>query len=375
MAEDWVLVSSDVVSDPTSAPDYLAEIGSYIDSIADPLWPINKKIHDNPELGYKEYIAHEALTSFLKTQKGWKVTPSAYGMETAFVAVFDSGKKGPVVSFNAEMGGGGKIKLIEAGAYKSHGCDINLISHPGITSDSAVMRTAAYRSFKVEYFGREAHAAACPWLGINALDGLITAYTALSVLRQQTQPGDVLQGNITHGGVRPNIIHAYAAGDFVVRADTRARCDALFARAARCFEAGALSSGARLVVTPTGAYADHVPSRTLARHYRAHFNRLGGAIPAPDIDEVNGRTMASTDQGDVSYALPSLSAGFWIRPGEQGNGPHSPDFAGAAGTKEAFGLSLRVGKGLAATAVDFLTKKGLVEEAWKEFHKEVKAKR
>ncbi|EOD47275.1 putative peptidase m20 protein [Neofusicoccum parvum UCRNP2] len=375
MAEDWVLVSSDVVSDPTSAPDYLAEIGSYIDSIADPLWPINKKIHDNPELGYKEYIAHEALTSFLKTQKGWKVTPSAYGMETAFVAVFDSGKKGPVVSFNAEMGGGGKIKLIEAGAYKSHGCDINLISHPGITSDSAVMRTAAYRSFKVEYFGREAHAAACPWLGINALDGLITAYTALSVLRQQTQPGDVLQGNITHGGVRPNIIHAYAAGDFVVRADTRARCDALFARAARCFEAGALSSGAKLVVTDTGAYADHVPSRTLARHYRAHFNRLGGAIPAPDIDEVNGRTMASTDQGDVSYALPSLSAGFWIRPGEQGNGPHSPDFAGAAGTKEAFGLSLRVGKGLAATAVDFLTKKGLVEEAWKEFHKEVKAKR
>ncbi|GME42252.1 Peptidase m20 [Neofusicoccum parvum] len=423
MAEDWVLVSSDVVSDPTSAPDYLAEIGSYIDSIADPLWPINKKIHDNPELGYKEYIAHEALTSFLKAQKGWKVTPSAYGMETAFVAVFDSGKKGPVVSFNAEMdalegighacghnliamaslsgalaaaetmrkhdlsgkvvlfgtpaeeGGGGKIKLIEAGAYKSHGCDINLISHPGITSDSAVMRTAAYRSFKVEYFGREAHAAACPWLGINALDGLITAYTALSVLRQQTQPGDVLQGNITHGGVRPNIIHAYAAGDFVVRADTRARCDALFARAARCFEAGALSSGAKLVVTDTGAYADHVPSRTLARHYRAHFNRLGGAIPAPDIDEVNGRTMASTDQGDVSYALPSLSAGFWIRPGEQGNGPHSPDFAGAAGTKEAFGLSLRVGKGLAATAVDFLTKKGLVEEAWKEFHKEVKAKR
>lgn len=105
MADDWVLVSADVAADAaSSSPDYLGEIGNYIDNKADTLWPINKKIHDNPELGYKEYIAHETLTSFLKTQKGWQVTPSAYGMETAFVAVFDSGKKGPVVSFNAEMG-------------------------------------------------------------------------------------------------------------------------------------------------------------------------------------------------------------------------------------------------------------------------------
>lgn len=271
-------------------------------------------------------------------------------------------------------GGGGKIKLIEAGAYTQHGCDINLISHPGITRDGALMRTAAYRAFKVEYFGREAHAAACPWLGINALDGLITAYNALSVLRQQTQPGDVIQGHITHGGLRPNIIHAYAAGEFVVRADTKKARDELFERARRCFEAGALSSGARLVMTDAGAYADHVPSRTLARFYRSHFNRLGGDIAAPEVDEVYGRTMASTDQGDVSYVLPSLSAGFWIRPGKQGNGPHSPDFEGAAGTREAFELSLRVGKGLAATAVDFLTTKGLVEEAWREFNKEIKGK-
>jgi hypothetical protein len=42
------------------------------------------------------------LTTFLRAQKQWQVTPSAYGIETAFVAVFDSGRAGPVVSFNAE---------------------------------------------------------------------------------------------------------------------------------------------------------------------------------------------------------------------------------------------------------------------------------
>lgn len=74
------------------------------DEVAPLLWPVNQRIHDNPELGYHEIIAHDALTDFLDNGWGWEVTRSAYGLETAWVAVFDSGRKGPVVSFNAEMG-------------------------------------------------------------------------------------------------------------------------------------------------------------------------------------------------------------------------------------------------------------------------------
>jgi metal-dependent amidase/aminoacylase/carboxypeptidase family protein len=79
-------------------------VSSYIDSLDKVLRPINLKIHDNPELNYKEFIAHDTLQAFMKTRRGWKVTPSAYGIETAFIAEFDSGKEGPVVSFNAEYG-------------------------------------------------------------------------------------------------------------------------------------------------------------------------------------------------------------------------------------------------------------------------------
>lgn len=90
--------------DPDSAPKYLTDISDYLDGLSDELWTVNKKIHDNPELGFKEFIAHDTLTSFMRGRGGWRVTPSAYGMETAWVAVWDSRKKGPVVSFNAEMG-------------------------------------------------------------------------------------------------------------------------------------------------------------------------------------------------------------------------------------------------------------------------------
>lgn len=103
--DDYVIIShgdAHLRADPE--PTYLGDISSYIDSIAESLWPVNKKIHDHPELNYKEYIAHEALVKLMQSQEGWKVSPSIYGLETAWMAVYDSGRKGPVVSFNVEMG-------------------------------------------------------------------------------------------------------------------------------------------------------------------------------------------------------------------------------------------------------------------------------
>ncbi|KAI8954407.1 hypothetical protein F4801DRAFT_501824 [Xylaria longipes] len=424
LSEDFVFINhEDAAEIRPSEPGHLQEISDFIDSIAKKLWEVNKTIHDNPELGYEEFIAHETLTKFMSSQQGWKVTPSAYGLATAWVAVFDSGKKGPVISFNVEMdalegighacghnliatasvagglavaeilsqgdlggkvvlfgtpaeeGGGGKIKLLEAGAYRDHKVDINLLSHPGITGNHAYMRTSAYTAFKVEYFGREAHAAANPWLGINALDALITAYNAISVLRQQTMPGDVVQGNITDGGVRPNIIHAYTAGNFVVRANTQARLSELRKKVDACFEAGATATGATLKVTPVQSYADHVPNRLLADHYHEHFNKLSPPDPIsnnPEVDEIEGRTMASTDQGNISYAMPSLNVGFSIPAGPGGAGPHNPGFAKAAGTKLAFENCLRVGKAMAAVAIDILGDLDLLDRVKREWKEDIR---
>ena len=87
-----------------NTPDYLDSVARYIDSVSSSLRAISLEIHDHPELQYKEYHAHRVLTEFLEKQQGWQVTPSAYGIQTAFVAVYDSGTKGPTVSFNAEYG-------------------------------------------------------------------------------------------------------------------------------------------------------------------------------------------------------------------------------------------------------------------------------
>jgi amidohydrolase len=273
---------------------------------------------------------------------------------------------GKVILFGtpAEEGGGGKIKLLDAGAYSDHKVDINLISHPGKVADSVLVRTNAYMNFKVEYFGKEAHAAAAPWEGVNALDALITAYNALSVLRQQTMPGDIIQGHITDGGSAPNIIHAYTAGVFVVRALTKKRLSELRKKVEKCFEAGAEATGAKLKMTLVMGYDDHVPNKAMGEVCREAMNKLGGAIPTAELDLIQGATQASTDQGNISYAMPSLSLGFAI---ESVEGPHNPGFTESARTRQAHVAALRAGKGLAVTGLEVLVRKELLMAAKAEF--------
>lgn len=106
MDEDYVFVPrpDEAPADSQLKTRHLAEIDCFIDKLEPALWPLNCFIHDNPELGYKEFKTHDALTNYMKSHSGWTVTRSAYGMATAWEAVFDTGRAGPVVSFNAEMG-------------------------------------------------------------------------------------------------------------------------------------------------------------------------------------------------------------------------------------------------------------------------------
>jgi metal-dependent amidase/aminoacylase/carboxypeptidase family protein len=277
---------------------------------------------------------------------------------------------GQVIIFGTpgeEGTGGGKIQLLNAGAYKN--VDISLISHPGILNNSPRVRTTAFARLEVEYFGRAAHAANSPWLGVNALDALVVAYNAVAVLRQQTMPTDVIGMSITNGGAAPNIIHAYAAGACVLRAASVSRLHVLQEKVSACFRAGAEATGARVEIKLTPGYADHVPNLLLAASYTKYWNLLPD-VPEPLVPSGDQFTFvkASTDQGNISYAMPSVNASFSIPPGPLCGPPHTPDFERSSATKEAFDRALRVGKALAGTAVDVLGTPGLldkVKEQWK----------
>ncbi|KAH6687826.1 putative amidohydrolase [Plectosphaerella plurivora] len=419
---DGALSVPDIGHEPPAieAPNFLPDIASCIDSLTPSLWPLNSFIHNHPELGFQEHQAHDALTAFVRSHPGWKVTPSAYGMATAWEAVYDTGRPGPAVAFNAEMdalpnlghacghnliavtsvaaalttahvlrahnlpgrvillgtpaeegGGGGKIKCLEADAYKD--VDATIISHPGILNNSPMVRTTAYARLEATYHGRAAHAANAPWMGINALDALVIAYNAISALRQQTRPDDVIGLQITDGGNKPNVIHERAAGVAVLRAATASRLAELQRKVEACFRAGADAAGATVDIRVVPGYKDHVPNRVLAASYKRYWEALPGHVePALPPEGVFTHVKASTDQGDLSYALPSVNVSFAIPPGEGRGQPHSPDFEKASATRAAFDRAMRVATGMAGMAVDLCATPGLLEEVQQQWRRDMK---
>ena len=116
-----------------------------------------------------------------------------------------------------------------------------------------------------------------------------------------------------------------------------------------------------------------MPNHALGRSYRHFFNQLGGNIPSAELDIINSATQASTDQGNISHNMPSISPNFWLRSedkdGNQLGGPHTPDFEKAARKEESHEHAKRAAKALAAVAVDVVTRQGLLEEVKREFDK------
>ena len=270
---------------------------------------------------------------------------------------------------------GGKTLLLSRGAYA--GVDISLISHPtNAPHTTPLVRTAAFARVSATYTGVAAHAAKSPWRGVNALDALVLAYNAVAALRQQTMPGDVISLAVTDGGGdAANVIHERAACVCVLRSRTAARLEVLRDKVAGCLRAGAEATGARVEIEVLRGYKDHVPNRVLAECFSRWWGGLvddGGG----DGQDVEGTrrvawVMAGTDQGNVSYAVPSVNASFAIVPGPLGGGPHTPDFEGAAGTRETFSRAMRVSKALAGVAMDVLTRDGLVDEVKKQWRKDM----
>ncbi|MGE3536588.1 MAG: M20 family metallopeptidase [Candidatus Tectimicrobiota bacterium] len=251
-----------------------------------------------------------------------------------------------------EMGGGGKILLLERGAFA--GLHAAMMVHPS-PSDNATPVTLANSYFEVHYHGKEAHAAAFPERGVNAADAMTVAQVALGLLRQHIRSTDRIHGIITRGGEAPNIIPAYTAAKYAVRAETLDDLDDIRGKVQRCFEAGALATGARLEIRgarPSYAQLRHDPDLALA--YQRNAEALGRVFPAPAGPVRPG---GSTDMGNVSLALPSIHPMIGIDSLPASN--HQPEFTAHCITAAADKALCDGAVAMAWTAIDLATESAL----------------
>lgn len=232
------------------------------------------------------------------------------------------------------------------------------------------MITTSTDRFEVEYYGKEAHAAASPWEGINAQDALVLANNAIALLRQQTRSTNKIHGIITSAGTRINVIPALAQASFQIRSAEDEALEEWTERIIKCWEAGALATGAELNVTkrPYG-YSNMVSNDILASSWSKYFTELGGEVPNAEVDKLR-EPSGSTDQGNVSKDFPTISPFFGIT-NENGSapagGPHTAAFEVAAGSRAAFDKAIVVAKSMAGVAIDILTVDGMLELVQEEF--------
>ena len=380
------------------------------------LFDLSRDVHAHPELNYQEYYSSNALAGFLE-KHSLQVERGIGGIETAFRATIPGGAgDGPtiavlaeydalpeighgcghnliamaamgaalglkanaadlpgrieIIGTPAEEGGGGKIRLLEAGVFD--GVDATLSSHP--FSNRTVIPAASPKGeswslamvgYRYMFHGRAAHAAAAPEAGINALNAVIHLFTGIDALRQHLRDDVRMHGVITDGGLAPNVVPEFAAANFMLRSrDGQYLSSEVVGKVAAIAEGAAAMTGARLEVEEFYPFYENVqPNVALAQAMAANIQALGVRLDEP----VAGRagSGASTDFGNVSQAMPAFELRYAVS--ETPVASHTRDMCETAITDFALANALSVAKALSLTASDLLRDITLVEAAKSEF--------
>ena len=282
------------------------------------------------------------------------IAACAVGAGLALAAIADEiGLQVRILGTPAEEGGGGKIFMLERGAFD--GVHAAMMIHPWPT-ERLTGACLAVAHFDVHFAGKEAHASAAPWQGVNALDAMTISQVALGLLRQQLPPGDQVHGVITRGGGAANIIPAAVTGRFMARSRTIDGLAVLEARVHACFEAGALASGCTVEyekLSPDYSHMETDPDLVAA--YRVNAESLGRTFEADDAD--TPLPTFSTDMANVSLAVPTIHPLIGIETGGAVN--HQHEFAAACTTPSADAAVRDGALALAWTAIDAATDAGL----------------
>ncbi|MFW6074346.1 MAG: M20 family metallopeptidase [Chloroflexota bacterium] len=369
---------------------------------------VAETIRVNPEYQFEEVMASNLVADHLR-ETGFEVEKPYAGMETAFRATLDSGKPGPrvavlaeydalrgighgcghnliagsgiasgigmkevieeiggvfeVIGTPAEEGGAGKVIEMEHGAFDN--VDACLMIHHGGHQSGAPLQwpdgtCLAVTGFDFEYFGSPAHSAKDPENGVNALNAVIKLFTGLDALRQHTRMDARIHGIITDGGQAANVVPKYAAAKIMVRAASRDYLQELAEKTVKIAEGAALMTGCELKYEQGTEIYDMRPSYVIGQLYQKNMDEVG----VVGSGGRQGRGMHSTDFGNVSYKVPSVTGSFAIShdpiPG------HSQEVVDASGSDFGYEQFMKVSTAMTLTALDLLTDPELVEKAWEE---------
>jgi amidohydrolase len=374
-----------------------------VDAVAGQLVEVSHRIHERPELNFEEHFA-SALLAEVASKNGLVAERGAYGLETA---VHGETGSGPVVCVMseydalpgighacghnviaaaglgaaialaavagdaggrlrwlgtpAEEGGGGKIIMARNGALDS--AEMAMMVHSA-GHDLTTIDAIALRQLEFDFEGTEAHAAAAPHRGRNALDAAVLGYMGVAALRQHILPTERVHGIFTRAGEKPNIVPKHASSQWYVRSDTMESLEELTPRVVAALEAGAHACGCTSRHRfPGETYADLLANAEMSSTWVRHAAELGRSVGDPRSG--GARVVGSTDMGNVSHLVPTIHPMIASAPPDAVI--HTEDFARHSRGPLADRAVVDGAKLLALCALDFWTDPALRSRTREEF--------
>jgi len=228
----------------------------------------------------------------------------------------------------AEEGGGGKIFMIRAGAFRD--ADVVLAWHPGDFNAADDNPYLANISARIRFRGTPAHAAGAPEAGRSALDALELTTHAVNLLREHVPQETRMHYIVASGGAAANIVPEFAELAIIVRHPDLGELARIWERVKKCAEAGALATETKAEIEITSAYANFKRNPVLRDLLDRSLRAAGGVRYTDEEREFIGKIRAtlgaramppleraaevlppktslssvSTDVGDVSWVAP-----------------------------------------------------------------------
>ncbi len=400
--------SATLASIEPAAPfaDAKARLAAAVDAARDEIVGLSHRIHDNPEPAFEEKQAAGWVAETLRSH-GFTVEQPVGSLATAIRATLRGGRggAGPRIGILAEYDalpglghgcghntmaasgvgaaialaalaaelpgeivflgtpaeerGSGKAIMIAEGLFE--GVDAALLFHP-CDRNHVVSRPLASEDVEVVFHGLQAHAAADPWLGKNALDAMILLFSSVGLWRQQLPTTARVHGIIQEGGTAANIIPDRTKAWFMLRSPDQAGYKAMKVRFTAMAEAAALATDTRAEVTYSGGAMTMKQNVTLEGRWVANAAAYGIVDQGPDPNS------GSTDMGNVSWVCPTIHPDLAIAP--EGTAGHSIAFRDAAATPVADATTLLAATLVAQTAYELFADPDLLAAAWREFRGE-----
>ena len=354
----------------------------------DELLGLSHRIHGTPEIAFEEHQAATLVGDALR-RAGFDTTVGVYGLDTAVEAIYGSGdltvaicaeydalpEVGHACGHNmiaaagvgaalalaavadeaglrvkllgtpAEEHGGGKIPMLEAGAWDDAALSLMVHGASGTDMPCASLWMQAVDRFEVTFTGRAAHAAGAPEHGINAGAAATIALNAIGLVRQQFRAKTRVNAFVSHGGEVTNIIPARTVVQVEVRAPEIEEWREVKTRVLACFEAGARATGCEWTYTTTEPpYAPMIQNPLLADIWDRNLQATGRELTSASLGG------GSSDMGNVSQVVPSIHPTVAVL-GSTAI-PHNSDFADAAASPAADAAVLDGATALAWTVLD-----------------------